>query len=186
MTGKFSTAIELLVTFAKENEEDAKEIKNKVRGVVDELEATERDIQLQEAVMRRKKQELTELESRLSVVKKEYKTVHPNLKKRFNTELEQDLQQLKKRYALQGQTFQAKLQELVEKDGEPEMRAEADSLDQLVARELKLAGKRAMLEKVAEGVYLIGGRLCQVTREKKKELMVTFVDIEDSENAQPF
>lgn len=50
-------------------------------------------------------------------MKKEYKTVHPNLKKRFNTELEQDLQQLKKRYALQGQTFQAKVAELAEKEG---------------------------------------------------------------------
>lgn len=185
MTGKFGTAIELLVTFAKENEEDAKEIKGRLHGLVDDLEATEREIQLQEAIIRRKKQELTELESRLFVVKKEYKAVHPNLKKRYNTELEQDMQQLKKRYALQGQTFQAKVAELAEKEGNPEMRAEADSLDQLVARELKLAGKKALLSKVAEGVFMIGGRVCQVKREKKKELFVTFVDMEDSENAVP-
>ena len=44
VTGKFGTAIELLVTFAKENEEDAKEIKQKVHGLVDDLEATEREI----------------------------------------------------------------------------------------------------------------------------------------------
>ena len=95
------------------------------------------------------------------------------------------MQQLKKRYALQGQTFQGKIAELAEKEGNPEMRAEGDSLDQLVARELKLAGKKNLLEKVAEGVFLIGGRLCQVTREKKKELLVTFVDMADSENAVP-
>lgn len=55
VTGKFGTAIELLVTFAKENEEDTKEIKQKVHGLVDDLEATEREIQLQEAMIRRKK-----------------------------------------------------------------------------------------------------------------------------------
>lgn len=65
------------------------------------------------------------------------------------------------------------------------MRQESDSLDQLVARELKLAGKKAMLTKVAEGVFMIGGRVCQVQREKKKDLIVTFVDMEDSENAVP-
>jgi len=46
VTGKFGTAIELLVTFAKENEEDSKEIRSKKYQLEDELEATDREILL--------------------------------------------------------------------------------------------------------------------------------------------
>jgi hypothetical protein len=53
--GKFNNAIELLVTCAKENEEDGTEIKQRLRNVGDDLEATEREIVMQEAQIRKKK-----------------------------------------------------------------------------------------------------------------------------------
>ena len=82
--------------------------------------------------------------------------------------------------------MEEKLQELAEADGNPEMHQAPDSLDQLLQRELKLAGKkRELVEKVAEGVFLINGRVCQVRREKKKDLTVTYVKVGDSEDSVP-
>jgi hypothetical protein len=100
--------------------------------------------------------------------------------------LEQEIQTLKKLRANQEDTFDKQLEELSGIDGNPEMHEASDSLDQLVSRELRLAGKnRDEMQKVAEEVFMIGGRVCRVKREGKKDLMVTFVKIDESEEAAP-
>lgn len=76
--------------------------------------------------------------------------------------------------------------DLAAKDPHKGMNEASDSLDQLVSREIRLAGKkRDLLHKLAEGVFEIGGRVCKVDR-MKKDLSVTFVKpAEDKEGAYP-
>lgn len=94
VTGKYGTAIELLVNFAKENEEDTRELRAKLREVLDEDEATEREILLQTEERRRKQRVLAELDSKLQTVRKEYKSIHPNLQKHYDTDLEREIAKL--------------------------------------------------------------------------------------------
>ena len=162
--GKFADAVELLVLFTKECQEDAKEIKWKLEETSIEIGNHDRQIKSQEAELRGLKMELTELEQRVEIVRKKYKEIHPELKHRGDGNIETDITDAKR--ALKHKSVQ--LEQFINDAGQHD----ADPLLELIKKEQK-QWKKAKIEQIQGNIFRVNDTLAYIELEKG-EMIASF------------
>ena len=166
--GKLNHALELIILFTKESQEDAGEIKYKLKETLREIADVDRLIREQEQSLLKERREAMQVDGRLKTVRRDYEKICPQIvngkEHELSEELKELMQMLEERDSLIAELLEEYYKAIMDEEFEDLDEIEAQLQDEL--RECRW--KKDAYVKVSETLFRIKGTLVELTMDRER------------------